>query len=319
MKRTRKSLWLVAVALFFFAFAAFGSSVARERFTPGARSQQPWPPALLRPLALSASDPLLYVSGYVNSVVDIYDLGESGSPLVGTITDGIDGPGGMALDANDTLYVANNVANTVTVYPFGQTQPSLTLSKGLNYPIDIAVARNGDVYVTNRNPPGIAVYKAGHTRLQRFITNALIEKPEQIFFARKGELYISDDNTGVSVMQKDGTITSLGLHGLGSITSGLALDERDGYLFVGDNSSPQIHVFLPGQTSPAYNLSIAGPNFITIGDVGGKRYVMSPDSSSPDVFFFRHKHKRLIQAFQTSADYANGIAFKPASASNAKR
>ena len=60
-------------------------------------------------------------------------------------------------------------------------------------------------------------------------------------------MYISDDNTGVSVMQKDGTITSLGLQGLGSITSGLALDERDGYLFVGDNSTPQIHVFLPGQ------------------------------------------------------------------------
>ena len=138
MNKRHNALWPVAAALFFFGLG-LQLGVAPERVAPGARSPEPWPPALLRPLALSESGSAVVLSGYVNSVVDIYDLGESGSPLVGSITHGIDGPGGMALDANDTLYVANNVANAVTVYPFGQTPASLTLSKGLNYPIDVTV------------------------------------------------------------------------------------------------------------------------------------------------------------------------------------
>jgi hypothetical protein len=261
---------------------------------------------------LNAADPLLYVNGYRNSVVEVYDLAEPGDPLVDSITNGVDGPGGMAIDDRGTLYVANNNNGTVTEYPFGSTAPSLTLSQDLSFPTDVAVAENGDVYVANRgSQSGIAKYKAGQTTVSEYITSPLIQKPEQIFFGPERTLYISDDNTGVSV-RKDGIVKSLGLQGLGSITSGLALDRRNGNLFVGDNSSAEIHVFLRGSKTSTYALSVNGPDFLVIGKVGRRQTLFAPDSGSSTVYFFRPDGRSPFGHLLTGADLANGVAFKPA-------
>jgi hypothetical protein len=45
-----------------------------------------------------------------------------------TITSGIDSTRGAAVDANGTLYVANEDNSTVTEYPEGTTSPSVTIT-----------------------------------------------------------------------------------------------------------------------------------------------------------------------------------------------
>jgi hypothetical protein len=263
----------------------------------------------LRP---SATHALLYVGGYRNNVVDVYDLSVHGYPLVETITDGVDGPGGLALDAQNTLYVANNNNGTVTAYPFGSTSPSLTLHDRLSFATDVAVARNGDVYVANRgSKPGIAVFKPGQNTVARYITSQLIAKPESIFFHRD-TLYISDDNTGVSVRSRGGKIVSLGLQGLGAITSGLALDERNGALYVGDNSNNVIHVFPKGSVTAAYSLPIVSPNFIVVAEIRHHTSIVSADFQSQNAYFFKPSNPNWYGVFQTAAEEANGVAFQPA-------
>jgi hypothetical protein len=188
----------------------------------------------------------------------------------------------------------------------------LTLRDDLSFPTDVAIARNGDVYVTNRGAKtGIAVYEPGQTTVSRFITNPLITKPEQIFFDRRDTLYISDDNTGVSVRPYGGKIRSLGLQGLGAITSGVALDEYSGTLYVGDNSAEVIHVFPKGSLTSTSAFPIGNPNFIVVCKVGRRKFVIAPDFLSDHVDFFRTRGPGS-RKFVTGAAEANGVAFQPA-------
>ncbi|HEV3090014.1 MAG TPA: hypothetical protein VGX91_01075 [Candidatus Cybelea sp.] len=102
--------------------------------------------------------PLVYLAGSFDSSSDvlIYDANAAKgtqSPI-GSITTGIDGPQGMATDKNGNLYVANNYANTVTVYAPGQTKPHQTIADGLNGPVDVKVDAFGNVYVANAPAAG---------------------------------------------------------------------------------------------------------------------------------------------------------------------
>src|ERR1700722_13059127 len=80
----------------------------------------------------------IYVSGTNTNNVLIYDLAKFGTPQIGEITTGINGPRGLFLDPAGTLYVANIGSGTVTIYPAGATTPSLTLSQGLIQPASAA-------------------------------------------------------------------------------------------------------------------------------------------------------------------------------------
>src|ERR1700722_12932808 len=42
----------------------------------------------------------MYLSGFNNDTVGIYDLDKIGAPQIGQITDGLNGPAGIALDAH---------------------------------------------------------------------------------------------------------------------------------------------------------------------------------------------------------------------------
>ena len=58
--------------------------------------------------------------------------------VVRTITDGIDNPYAMAVDASKNLYVANEGNNSVTVYAHGSTHVSETITDGVYYPQSLA-------------------------------------------------------------------------------------------------------------------------------------------------------------------------------------
>jgi hypothetical protein len=79
---------------------------------------------------LPVRDAWLFVAGSFSNVVYAYDLSQPGSPpVVETITQGINNPGAITLDDSGALYVENGGRNgSVTVYPAGQTTPSLMLS-----------------------------------------------------------------------------------------------------------------------------------------------------------------------------------------------
>jgi hypothetical protein len=239
----------------------------------------------------NAKHPWLYVAS-ANDIT-VYDLGSVGSPLLATITQGVSTPGGIALDAHGTLYVPNETANTVTVYPARATTPSMTLT-GADNPVGVAVAANGDVYVSNRDSnPGVFVYLKGQTTPSKHITSSLLMIPNQVTFDSMGTLYISDNNSGVSVLPPGSsqTVTSLHLTGYGSVTGGVIVDPLTGNLLVSDSTPPPDYISLygPGQQGPTRTrtLHFGGLDFLAIGTVRGVEEVFVPNSQGNFIYVLK--------------------------------
>jgi serine/threonine-protein kinase len=123
-------------------------------------------------MAMDAAGSLYVASDYDTQLatpatgsVAIYPAGSSTASL--TITDGLQGATGVAVDGNGTVYVANQSGASVTEYPAGSTTPSVTLTNGLSglYPYGVAVDASGTVYVTANNystyRSSVIVYPAG--------------------------------------------------------------------------------------------------------------------------------------------------------------
>jgi hypothetical protein len=262
----------------------------------------------------------LYVAGYTNSVVCIYDLVKFGTPKIGQITQGISGPDGMTIDGHGTLYVANQHGANVTIYPPGATRPSLTLSQGLSEPVGVAVDVNGDVYVTNRGATqDIVVYPPGQTIPSEYIKSSLIQDPIQPLFDSSRNLYFSDFKMGVSVIQHGSQQpVSLGLQGL-SQPAGIALDPSNGNLFVNDYEGPgkyKTFVYKPGNIYPARTLKegVVSANFLATGTIRDTRYIFVPNFFSNVVSVYEHNATQRLAAITTGSKNINGVAYKPAGA-----
>jgi hypothetical protein len=94
---------------------------------------------------------LLFVSDNENNRVLVYNAASKtqNPPPIRTITNGVQAPNGITTDKSGNLYVANYVANTVTIYAPNASAPKTTISNGLNGPWDVKVDGFGNVFVAN--------------------------------------------------------------------------------------------------------------------------------------------------------------------------
>ncbi|HEY1429813.1 MAG TPA: hypothetical protein VGF18_09585, partial [Candidatus Tumulicola sp.] len=107
-------------------------------------------PGWISPQAKAAKG-LLYVADQGHQQITIFSQAKSQDPQpVGTITEGISGPDGLAVDSKGKLYVSNFGNGTVTEYAKGKTSPSKTLTQA-GSPKYISVGQDGTVYVSNFN------------------------------------------------------------------------------------------------------------------------------------------------------------------------
>jgi hypothetical protein len=134
---------------------------------------------------------LIYVSDYVQNAIIIYPANKNNPAPVGMITDGIDGPEGVAIDRHGTLYVANNTGNTVTEYPAGAASPSVTLSTSIVNPVAVSVAHNV-VSVADTDSSTVLEFKKGSTSPDVTITS--ITGPGGIGNDASGNLYVAWNN-----------------------------------------------------------------------------------------------------------------------------
>jgi hypothetical protein len=264
----------------------------------------------------SLSDPLLFVGGVGNNIVDVYDLDAPGTPLVETITQGIDGPGGMFVDDGGTLYVANQYDDTVTEYPPGQTAPTVTLSTGIAAAQTVAVARDGTVYVANPgSTPRIVVFKRGKNRPARYITSPLIVSPNQMVFADDRTMLMADNTTGVlaiTIGDRAAHVRSLGLQNLDGCMSGLALDRHARELFVSDcDGGTQVYPF--GGQLPLRSLDASFPaDQLALGAIERAGVLFAPNLYTGQVFFYRRGATEPFKTLDTGTAYPVAIAYKPA-------
>jgi hypothetical protein len=276
-----------------------------------------WPHTLSLTAQSQRIHPWLYVGGLLNNTIAIYDLAATGSPQIGAITQGISGPYGIAIDGAGTLYVANENAGDVTIYPAGTTAPTLTLSQGLTTPFGVAVDTNGDVYVTNPAQGGsdIVVYAQGQIVPSRTIESSSLQHPNQLVFDSARNLYICDALTGVwEIPFGSQQLVSLHLQGLVR-PLGIAINPRNDDLFVSlFSGAGKVLVFAPGDENAIRTLNNGvGADTLTVGKVSRAEDVFVPDSKASIVHVYKAGQIDPAFTFGTpGAHYPFGVAFKPA-------
>jgi hypothetical protein len=118
----------------------------------------------------------------------------SGHPLkyARTITNGIGGPQGLALNSNSQLFVANFTTSTITIYNKGGSSPVRTLSRALNLPWRLAVSSKGDVYVDAENHVNIYINSRQNKfkRIKSVPTGIAIDSSDNAYVAAEGIILV---------------------------------------------------------------------------------------------------------------------------------
>ena len=259
---------------------------------------------------LAKKKKLLYVTDYTASIVLIYKQGATGAGPIGEIVSGIDQPQGDAVDKSGTLYVANEGNNTVTEYPAGSTDPSVTLSTGISRPLDVSVDSTGIVYVMDSSAGQILEFKPGSTSPDATVA---ISHPADAVNAKNNDLYVTYNATSaghVAVCKPLATsCTDLGISV--GLAQGVAIDLH-GHLLVGDVYGQVINVYKRGATTPFRTISVhyEQPSKLALDKKDATLYMADPANFAVDLY--NYKAGTLASSFTFgSADELEGVALSP--------
>jgi len=206
---------------------------------------------------------VLFVANLGGDAVDIYkQKGQNQQPM-GTITTGINFPAGMTVDKSGNLYVANEGANNVTVYPPGQTSPSITYTTDLSTATDIAVANDGTVYISNFNGLAngwVSVYPQGNTSKEYRLSDFSGGAPLSVALDSSQNLYVMYDlnGSGSSAVNEyaPGATTGTNLNLTFHYGAGIQVDKSGDILVVQQIEPSEILEFPPGQTQPSQEITL---------------------------------------------------------------
>lgn len=237
---------------------------------------------------LPGSTPTLYVSYLETNTVTLYPANVPSPSPIRTITSGISSPEGIWVDAKGKLYVTNTDIGgghfTVTEYPAGASQPSVTINATTYRPLSVAVDSKGHVYVGGDENGTVVIneYAPGGTKpIKTVFPTALTGDP---------------------------------------FMGGLAVDQRDNLyaaFFVYDHPPAHVVRFAPGLTNEK-DLNLAGLNTIDLDpglgiDSSGNLYV---GGALDGINVYPHGSKNPARAInggysQYFAVTANGALYDP--------
>jgi hypothetical protein len=273
----------------------------------------------------AATTAKLYVSDPIGNAVEVYDVAGKNQQPVAKITDGISGPGGMAVDGKGDLYVANTTGNTITEYASGGSSPVATYSDDLIGPVDVAVDSKGTVYVANFYvfAWSIVEFPAGSTAPSLEIHNPGSAYSVGVTVSTKDKLYASFQNfyslpsvyvyapgstQGVAVLQS-------GPPPLGCDTqqrcllAGLLIDKSNN-LLVADGTLPGVEVFPPGKTKPSTILGKTGsPQFIAFASSESEIFVT--DTLHSAVEEYSYPGGTLLNTIKSGLKSVYGVSVGP--------
>ena len=139
-------------------------------------------------------------------------LNEAPTATISGINTGLSYPEGIALDSSSNIYVADNIANSVLVYPArsnGDVAPSSAtistiMTTGLGWPQGIALDSSGKLYVADDGPfgggPGsVFIYPAGSNANAAPTatisgSNTGLSYPQGIALDSSGKIYVADES-----------------------------------------------------------------------------------------------------------------------------
>ncbi len=239
-------------------------------------------------------------SGSGGSVAEFYD-GNTTPSL--TVTSGLSGPRGVAVDANGTVYVGNHGNNTVTEYPAGQTTPSLTIT-GLSFPEGVAIDPSGNLWEADSGNGDVKEFLPGQTTPSVTLATGL-GTLRAVAFDAAGDLWITDQSSNQAIEyaapvtgSSPVAITLTGTNGISGPVGG-ATDANEN-LWIGNSGAADALEFafpITGSSAPAATISsgLSSPQGVAvdaagtlfIADVGNNRVMectapaTSPSCTTP--------------------------------------
>lgn len=205
---------------------------------------------LIRPAHVRRHE-TLFVADLFNSIVDMYDPRTPNPTPIGSITTGISSPAGLAVQKGGTLYVSNIGNSTLTVYPKGQTSPSVTITNGVSGPYGMALDSKGDIFISNLNNNTVVGYMAGQTSPFESIDFSSLGQPVGVAVDGNDNVWVACDSSNAVFEIPAGTSTpqNANLTGLAG-PIGISFGKSD-EMYVSNFSGNDVNVYAYGTTTPS--------------------------------------------------------------------
>lgn len=289
-----------------------------SRMAPEAQTSPPY----------KAAHPLLYVTNYSNSTVNVYHAGARNPVPVATISDGLDFPTGDCIDGQGTLYVTNQPVSNggwISEYPLGKTKASAFIRDGIIDAAYCAIDADGNLWVTNIGRSNVTEYLHGSKKPHTVITNGL-DYPVGIAIDHSGNLYVANRPVSGSanvVVYRPGSKTPTRTITEGVIYPvGIAVD-ADATLYVtnfytsGSKSPGNVEEYRAGQSKPYRTITykLYHPPTVVVGTNGWLYVGVWPQytDSNPNAIFEYPPHsiKASSRMITNGVSYPQGLAYYP--------
>jgi len=226
--------------------ASLRQSAASIRALPNA--PQGWPKGKNGPILFAADGP---------SGVLMFDPSKANGSPEGSIVDGISGAAGLAVDSKCTLYVANISANTVTIYPRGDSAPKYTISNGLSWPYGVGIDSKDDIFVSNIYSDTVTAYHKGQTSPYEAIDFGTYGTVMGVAVDAKDNVWVvSDYGPPYLVFEIPAGTTQVNNANLQDldVPIGIAFGQDD-EMYVSNLESSTVNVYKYGSTSPSRTIT----------------------------------------------------------------
>jgi YVTN family beta-propeller protein len=197
---------------------------------------------------------LIFVADASSGILMYSPKTPNGSP-VGSITNGVNAPAGVAVDSAGALYVTNEGNNTVTVYSQGSSTPSLTISTGISGPYGIAVDSSGEVFVSNLGTNDVTAYKAGATSPFETINFNNYGQAVGVGVDGSDNIWVAcDSSNGVfEIPAGSQTVQNSGLTNLNG-PIGVSIGKKN-VVYVSNFAASDVNIYSNGSTTPSATIT----------------------------------------------------------------
>ena len=266
--------------------------------------------------------PLLYVSLFELSVVDVFDQRGRAQNPIAELTSGISFPGGMWVDQHRNLWLTNQTGSAsgyILEFPPGASKPTQRIDVPTSYgmPTDIWVAHDGVLYVTN-----VTTYDSGDVAAYspKTQTWTLYYDPNLYFETGvvgdgKGNIY----DAGMNLHGGEVDVLHLGKQANWQNTgipllyeSGEIAIDTNGNLVVADPFKRTLQTFAPGTSKPINTISCPIDCTYVAFSASGKHIWSVDSSTSTDVQDFAYPGGKLLDTISVPENSEPfGVATSP--------